>query len=517
MSSQQLSTNTFGVAKWIVSPSAWLGTHTTIQAAINAASAGDTVWIREGTYTENLTLKAGVNLQAYGSVGYGISTSNMGVIISGNATFSSAGTVSIKDIQLSTNAAAVLTVSGIAASKVNLINCDIEAGTTCISFTSSSASSVINISNCTINFNTTGVFYSMTSPGTINFNDCTILNPGLSVSITTNSAGTSNYYYCYVQPGIGADTNGSINCYFCIFVSNNNQTSVAVSGTGVGKIDTCEFNSGSGPCLFVTGTTAYLYSSHLGTTNGLAAIQGSGGAIVIYDNIYFTSTGTGFNGVTQSPITQTISDAQTINISGDANNSTVNVGRGAGNKTVSLGSTTGTSSTTVRYGTGNFLLTSNTNSAITAASAGQVNLPSQPGFLYTASLQSNATGDGTVYTVLFGTAVYSVASGYDGSSTLTAPITGHYLIGCSVNTNNLGTGHTNENITVVTTAGSYTGSRFNPFAMKTSGGSITQQVSVLVPMTAADTAKIQLTVSGSTKTVGVQGAPDTFFYAQLIS
>ncbi|MCK4622074.1 MAG: right-handed parallel beta-helix repeat-containing protein [Desulfuromonadales bacterium] len=37
--------------------------HATIQAAINASSAGDMVWVAQGTYTENITLKPGIKLE----------------------------------------------------------------------------------------------------------------------------------------------------------------------------------------------------------------------------------------------------------------------------------------------------------------------------------------------------------------------------------------------------------------------------------------------------------------------
>ena len=41
-------------------------THLTIQAAIDASTAGDTVVVRAGTYTERVVLKANV---AYGAIG----------------------------------------------------------------------------------------------------------------------------------------------------------------------------------------------------------------------------------------------------------------------------------------------------------------------------------------------------------------------------------------------------------------------------------------------------------------
>src|ERR1043166_1875682 len=118
MAQQIVSTNTFTTAKWIVSATASDGTHTTIATALTSASSGDTIFIRPGTYTENLTLKAGVNIAAFICDGY---TPN--VTISGTLTLTTAGTVSISGIRLQTNSAAVLAVTGSAASNVFLINC----------------------------------------------------------------------------------------------------------------------------------------------------------------------------------------------------------------------------------------------------------------------------------------------------------------------------------------------------------------------------------------------------------
>jgi len=56
------SDNNYGTAKLIVDATAGSGNYTTIAAALAAASSGQTIFIRPGTYTENLTLVAGVNL-----------------------------------------------------------------------------------------------------------------------------------------------------------------------------------------------------------------------------------------------------------------------------------------------------------------------------------------------------------------------------------------------------------------------------------------------------------------------
>ena len=51
---------------WTVGPS---GDFSTIQAAINAASAGDTVLVANGSYTENVALKSGVSLSGQSQAG----------------------------------------------------------------------------------------------------------------------------------------------------------------------------------------------------------------------------------------------------------------------------------------------------------------------------------------------------------------------------------------------------------------------------------------------------------------
>ena len=91
------ATNRFATAKFIVDPTLGDGTHQTIAAALTAASSGDTIFIKPGTYTEDLTLKAGVNLAAY--VGDG-DTPNVEIVGKATATF--AGTCSISGIRLTT-------------------------------------------------------------------------------------------------------------------------------------------------------------------------------------------------------------------------------------------------------------------------------------------------------------------------------------------------------------------------------------------------------------------------------
>src|ERR1044071_6553338 len=121
--------NNFGTAKWIVDSTAGQGTHTTIASALTSASSGDTIFIRPGTYTENLTLKAGVNLSAYSCDAY---TPNVTIV--GKCTHNTAGLISCSGIRFQTNSDFCIVLSGTSAPQLTLVNCWIQIeNTTAIS------------------------------------------------------------------------------------------------------------------------------------------------------------------------------------------------------------------------------------------------------------------------------------------------------------------------------------------------------------------------------------------------
>lgn len=125
-----------------------------------------------------------------------------------------------------------------------------------------------------------------------------------------------------------------------------------------------------------------------------------------------------------------------------------------------------------------------------------------------ADTANNKTGDNTGYTVICDTAVFNDGSAYNATTGLfTAPATGRYLFQGAVAITNFGSSHTTANASIVTSGGKiYRGNFINPFASQASGNVASFSVSAIVPMTAADTANLQVAVSGGTKTVGVYSA-----------
>lgn len=154
------------------------GTFSTIQSAIDAAPAGATVFIKDGTYTESLTLKAGVNLCCYGFAGFTPTTT-----IRGKLSFSEEGAVTITGLRLQTppnpNADYCISITGSAASRIYLNQCYLNAATfTHIEMTSSSSGAHLRIidSWCATNTAAFG-FFNISGAGSLTMFGVNVLDP----------------------------------------------------------------------------------------------------------------------------------------------------------------------------------------------------------------------------------------------------------------------------------------------------------------------------------------------------
>lgn len=272
------------VARFIVGTTANGGNFTTIASAIAAANAGDTVFIQTKAtpYTENLTLKAGVNLAAFGSDS---SQNGTGlVVISGTLTMTTAGTVSISGIQLQTNGAALLAVTGSAASVVNLDNCYLNCtNATGITFSSSNASSGISIKNCVGNLGSAGIaYFTSTGAGAINSFNSTFTNSANSSTASTTSVSSIGFWNCITFCNFSASSTGSFSFNQTTLNSALNTTPLTTAGTGISFVFGSTINSGTASSISVgSGTTVFCTSSTLISTNtnvitGAGTIEYSG-------------------------------------------------------------------------------------------------------------------------------------------------------------------------------------------------------------------------------------------------
>lgn len=448
---QQLSTNTFGCAKWIVSSDATQGTHTTIAAALTSASSGDTIFIRPGTYTENLTLKAGVNLVAYDA-----DPLTPNVTISGTCSFTAAGTVSISGIRLASNGAEFLSVTGSAASIVNLTNCYLTtAFDPGITFSTSSSSAAINMFYCQGKISASAKkYFAHSSAGTLNIEYCELTNTGASTTASTCSAGTtviiySNIYYPVTSSGTASLIIG--HCLFnCVAI---NTTCVTFGGSGTQASRFVNYGSGSASSISVGGTLNTEYCDFTSTNTN--PVVGAG--TIQFSTLSFSDSGRGFTTTTKA--------SQDLIV-------------------------------------------------------GRLTSPTQPSFMATlTNATSNVTGDNTVYTVIFNSEAFDQAANYDNTTgVFTAPVTGKYLFAASVTCTAIGAGHTQAQIFLVTTANSFLGTANSAAAVRNSGNIASYQVSAIANMTAGDTASITITVFNSTKTISISNSgANTYFSGQLIA
>lgn len=304
-----VASNNYGPAKWIVSANVYEGTHTTIAAALTSASSGDTIFIRPGTYTENITLKAGVNITAWPTDSSINGTGN--VIINGTCTMTVAGSCTISGIQLQTNSAALLAVTGSAASIVNLENCYLNmSNNSGITFSSSSASSAINITNSDGNIGTTGItLYSHSSNGTLGFFFCNFYNSGSSTTASTCSAGVVNADNAYFTLPLTISSTGAATFNFCQFAIVNT-TCLTAGGSGVQIFRYCFFGAGSASVVSI-GTTCTLEYCEINSTN-TNAITGAG--TLIGNTISYTGTSSGVNVTTKTMLPFGITGTWTPNL-----------------------------------------------------------------------------------------------------------------------------------------------------------------------------------------------------------
>lgn len=270
-------------AKYVVDPTANVGTHQTITAALAAANSGQTIFIRPGTYTENPTLKAGVNLTAFECDAY-----NPSVTIVGKCTATFAGVCALSGITLQTNADYCVSVSGAAATVVNLKDCYILLNNANgLQLSSSSGSSKLQLFDCRGNTNTTGIaYFDNSGAGAIKFFGGVYENDGASSTTSTISgSGSVNFLGVdYFDNPITTSSTSNL-----LADSTNFLRPLIVNGTGAANgLEQCSIASGAASALTVgAGATVTIDSTAINSSN-TNAITGAGS--LVYSGLTFIGT-----------------------------------------------------------------------------------------------------------------------------------------------------------------------------------------------------------------------------------
>lgn len=284
--------NNYGTAKLIVGTSG-KANYLTIATALTAASSGDTIFLLPGTYTENLTLKAGVNLTAYVC-----DAQTPNVTIVGKCSFSSAGTVTISGIRLQTNSDFALAVTGSVASIVNLFNCVLNCSTGVgISYTSSDATSSVNLFFCNGNLgHSSAAYHSMSSTGTLQYEYCNFGNSIASTTASDNSAGAVAARFCFFGGVLSTSSTGGFTANNIVVNSGTNTAALTANGSGNTSSYHSVFFSGSASAISVGGTLTLEDSSLVSSNTN--SITGAG--TLISTALSFASSSSIINTTTQT-------------------------------------------------------------------------------------------------------------------------------------------------------------------------------------------------------------------------
>lgn len=281
----------------IVDPNG-LGDFTTIQSAINASSSGDTIFVRNGTYTEDITLIAGLNI-------VGMSGDNQipQINIIGKVQASYSGTSAISFLNIETNGDFAVEVTGSNATILNVNNCTIVASdNTAINNDNSNASTQANFTQCTIEVsdNTVTAFSSTTS-GALNLARTGIFN---NASTSVRSSATSGAInLSFVGSTVPITLGGTVasNPRSCTFGSTSRAIIPMIFSTSAPcLVRDCEFASNTVAALQVdSGGTHAFWNCDIFSLGGTNALVGTGS--IIASNLYFLG-GSGITITSISPI-----------------------------------------------------------------------------------------------------------------------------------------------------------------------------------------------------------------------
>lgn len=508
---QQLATNTFGTAKWIVSPTASDGTHTTIQGAIDDASSGDVIFIREGTYTENLSIDKNLQFIAYGPKQRNAPNFP---ILKGKMDLNSTTGVKFVKFMFETNGDSIVNMNAVSQNLV-FEDCRIkgESGITSIVNTSGSN---LYINNCSANIGSGAKFLDQQAGVTFIFNsflECA------SSTASTISAGSiqinhSNFACSLTTSGAAfAQYNSSS-------VSATNQVCLTQGSSSTnGYFRNCTITSGTATAVDIDSGTQQIYNCVINSSN-TNAIDGAG--TIKYGGLTFSGSSSHINTTTKTLVNEgpsrvigssntgatndlTIKNTDNTNTSSHASLTLQPGGTSGGDPFIRWNVPSGQDYSMGIDNSDSDKLTitddadpSTGNVIWEISSAGERTMPLQPAFLAQHSVdQDNVTGNGTTVTVNFTTEVFDQNSDYDGTNTFTAPVAGRYCFFTSFLMDQLNSGTVGiVNMVASNRTIQLRNADFNSMAQSGGSGSLTINGYVFVDMDAADTIKVQAVVTG---------------------
>jgi hypothetical protein len=253
------ATNLYSNSRYIVDNVTPTTPYQTIQAAINdanAAGGNNVVYIRAGSYSEDITLYDGIHL---------IGSESDVVTINGQHSPPLSGTISFSNLRLSSNADVVFS-SGAGTTSITFTQCNFNltiGGAACqvaawtgafyfYNCTDSSSNNKIfnNTSTATLNIRNSNLGGG--SSAIIAFGNVTIFASQINVPLTLNGSGTSVFSSSYFTGGISALSTHSL------------------------SMNECRINTGAAPSLSQSSSNTLYLNDVVIETSSNPAINGTG-------------------------------------------------------------------------------------------------------------------------------------------------------------------------------------------------------------------------------------------------
>lgn len=248
----------------------------TVSKALSIATSGTNIFIYPGTYLEDLTFKAGVNLT---------SPATLSVYITGNHTANFAGTVIIENIVLNSSTGNTLLFSGNGNKNLQFHSSSVNSTSGhAINWTNTNSSSKINFAECTVNVSTSGssakAIYSTT---------------GATGGIIAN--GTT--FRIDNPDNVCLEIGGAVNFNHTADIITGQ---VVINGSAVATIGNLTMNTSTVPCLVTNSSGTVTLLNIIATTTSTYAFDGTAGSVLAFMAIIYGSTGKGATNITTIPL-----------------------------------------------------------------------------------------------------------------------------------------------------------------------------------------------------------------------
>lgn len=282
------------MANFIVDTNGTRAEYTTLASAFAAASAGDTIGIKPGTYTENIAITKDISIVA---LGFSWRTDdNISPVIRGKFTVSAGIKLKLSGLDLQTNGGNIVDCSA-AGARAYLSQCQCTIENAVTAFAIGDSTSAITLLNCYGLGTGTAQLFAATA-GVFSARYCWFESLGANSTTATNAC---LFQYCNIE-GAGITTSGTgfLVAEYCHFGSSigtgTNTTWLTASGS-TSRIEYCRLLSGTATCIVVNSGIVACKNSNLSSSN-VAVVSGAGS--FNYNDLIFEGTSSAITATTQN-------------------------------------------------------------------------------------------------------------------------------------------------------------------------------------------------------------------------